>query len=708
MSVKPLTPLHMNTKKYGNSSFWLDKFDRDIDLDIDNEVKVRNNDLYKLAARKRAVSNFVSILTSKQIPVQFATNGDSYTDGNSVVISSKLAEPADFDVAVGLALHEASHIKLSSFDFLRGLMAHIYRLNDYHTLSSKSNELGIDLTSSLKNILNWVEDRRIDNFVFRTSPGYRDYYLALYDKYFNDKLIDLALKSDEHTDETFDSYMFRLINLQSKSTRLDALNGLRKISKIADLNNIGRITTTEEAFDVSLDIFREILNNCEANANGNEKQSGGDEEDENSTEGDENGSGSGNGNEGDGDETPNGSNGKSDVSGDGDGDEDGNSMEGNPNNSTSASNKSNGDVKLTDRQKEILKKKIEKQKDFINGDVKKTKISKSDAKSLKAIESSEAEMVEVGQSYQSNTHYHNAKSISCIFVKNMTKELMEDTSFPLVRFYYGDKGKLQLCEDSKSYVEAGIRLGTILGKRLQTHSESRDTVFNRQPVGKLDRRMVASLGFGNEQVFFTKETDKYNKANLHISIDASGSMGGEKWASTMTNLVALAKAVDMISTLEIQITFRTTSTDGNPYIIVGYDSRKDKFSKLKQLFPYLTPNGTTPEGLCFEAISKYMVGSSNNLDSYFLNISDGEPFFSHNGFYYMGQPAARHTKKMIDNMKKMGIRVLSYFVDGNSRMNPDSECGRIFKESYGEAARFIDVTSVGEVSKTMNRLFLQK
>ena len=317
-------------------------------------------------------------------------------------------------------------------------------------------------------------------------------------------------------------------------------------------------------------------------------------------------------------------------------------------------------------------------------------------------------MVEVGQSYQSNTHYHNAKSISCIFVKNMTKELMEDTSFPLVRFYYGDKGKLQLCEDSKNYVEAGIRLGTILGKRLQTHSESRDTVFNRQPVGKLDRRMVASLGFGNEQVFFTKETDKYNKANLHISIDASGSMGGEKWASTMTNLVALAKAVDMISTLEIQITFRTTSTDGNPYIIVGYDSRKDKFSKLKQLFPYLTPNGTTPEGLCFEAISKYMVGSSNNLDSYFLNISDGEPFFSHNGFYYVGQPAARHTKKMIDNMKKMGIRVLSYFVDGNSRMNPDSECGRIFKESYGEAARFIDVTSVGEVSKTMNRLFLQK
>jgi hypothetical protein len=74
-----------------------------------------------MAAKKRAISNFVSIVTSKQIPVKFALHGDSYTDGNTVVISSKLDKNEDFDVAVGLALHEGSHIKLSSFDLLADL-----------------------------------------------------------------------------------------------------------------------------------------------------------------------------------------------------------------------------------------------------------------------------------------------------------------------------------------------------------------------------------------------------------------------------------------------------------------------------------------------------------------------------------------------------------------------------------------------------------
>jgi hypothetical protein len=374
---------------------------------------------------------------------------------------------------------------------------------------------------------------------------------------------------------------------------------------------------------------------------------------------------------------------------------------------SSSTKSSKSENEFSDKQKKVLDKKIQKQKDFIRGNIKKAKLTKSNARTVEVINTSDAEIKSVGSEY--NFRGNSNRRVDCIFVKKMTKELMADGSFPLSYAGWNSTTKtVALHPQCEASVIEGIRLGTILGKKLQTRSESRDTVFNRQLVGKIDKRMISALGFGNEHVFYTKETDKYNKANLHISIDASGSMGGEKWANTMTNLVALAKAVDMISTLEIQITFRTTSVDGSPYIIVGYDSRKDKFSKLKQLFPHLTPNGTTPEGLCFEAISKYMVGSSNNLDSYFLNISDGEPFFSHNGFYYMGQPAARHTKKMIDNMKKMGIRVLSYFVDGNSRMNPDSECGRIFKESYGEAARFIDVTSVGEVSKTMNRLFLQK
>jgi hypothetical protein len=186
-------------------------------------------------------------------------------------------------------------------------------------------------------------------------------------------------------------------------------------------------------------------------------------------------------------------------------------------------------------------------------------------------------------------------------------------------------------------------------------------------------------------------------------------MGGEKWRKTMTNIVALAKAVDMIPNLNIQISFRTT-TGELPYIVLAYDSRVDKFMKVKQLFGYLHPNGTTPEGLCFEAVMKQMVGSNGEVDSYFLNISDGEPYFHGKGMSYSGSNAAKHTRKMMKSIEGMGIKVLSYFVSDSSYEMDENSSGsaRTFKECYGPAASYINVTNVNEVARTMNRLFMSK
>ena len=73
-----------------------------------------------MAGYKRAISNFVNIVTEDNIPVVFNSNDSSYTDGKKVVIGANL-DDKKFDVAVGLALHEGSHIKLSDFDLLRNL-----------------------------------------------------------------------------------------------------------------------------------------------------------------------------------------------------------------------------------------------------------------------------------------------------------------------------------------------------------------------------------------------------------------------------------------------------------------------------------------------------------------------------------------------------------------------------------------------------------
>jgi hypothetical protein len=176
----------------------------------------------------------------------------------------------------------------------------------------------------------------------------------------------------------------------------------------------------------------------------------------------------------------------------------------------------------------------------------------------------------------------------------------------------------------------------------------------------------------------------------------------------MTNVVALCKAVDMIPNLSIQISFRGTTNAGGekPYIVLAYDSRKDKFSKVKQLFPYLTVGGTTPEGLCYEAIMDEFLTANNDMDSYFLNISDGEPSFSGPGFYYSYDGAFDHTRRMVNKIEKMGIKTMSYYVEDYSWGGDKPSEG--FIKMYGAGARKIDVTNVGQITKTMNSLFLQK
>jgi nitric oxide reductase activation protein len=139
---------------------------------------------------------------------------------------------------------------------------------------------------------------------------------------------------------------------------------------------------------------------------------------------------------------------------------------------------------------------------------------------------------------------------------------------------------------------------------------------------------------------------------------------------------------------------------------MAYDSRTDKFSKVKKMFPTLNAGGTTPEGLCYEAIMKNFLSSTNDMDSYFLNISDGEPYFGNNSFYYSGQPAFEHTRKMVKQIEAMGIKTLSYYVETWVPENGEPSSG--FKTMYGKGAKLIDVTNVSQITKTMNQLFLTK
>ena len=152
--------------------------------------------------------------------------------------------------------------------------------------------------------------------------------------------------------------------------------------------------------------------------------------------------------------------------------------------------------------------------------------------------------------------------------------------------------------------DRGLRLGSMLGRKLQVRGEESQLKFSRQDSGKIDKRLIAELGFGNSNVFSHTLTERFNNAYLHLSVDASGSMSGKKWNKAMTSAVAMIKACDMAGNIDVVMTIRTTHsgsrgyrTGGSdvPMIMVCYDSRVDKLQKVKSLFSALQVSGTTPE-----------------------------------------------------------------------------------------------------------------
>jgi len=182
--------------------------------------------------------------------------------------------------------------------------------------------------------------------------------------------------------------------------------------------------------------------------------------------------------------------------------------------------------------------------------------------------------------------------------------------------------------------------------------------------------------------------------------------------NTQTAVAAIIKACSMINNVDLVVSYRSTQNSGRtrsgksyPLMLIAYDSRVDKISKVKNLFHLLRPSGTTPEGLCFEAVMKEIEMGSNDKDSYFLNFSDGMPMFSNDDIDYNYDTAINHTKKMVREIRNRGVKVLSYFIgDSWDRDRADST----FTKMYGSDSEFIDVTSVLPVAKTMNKKFLEK
>jgi len=743
-----------NESKTWASSFWYDDYDTGFDyLETYGNYKTddikaykQTHNLYKLASVRRAISNFVNIVTGKNIPVTYATKSDSKTDGEHVILSADVDDR--FDVSVGLALHEGSHIVLSDFKILKAIndTEQAYRsqiwerqrnekegkpissdtdfdkvvsktisvyptykqqLSDMFLTKGKLNRKGLikdEVIDFVKGLQNWIEDRRIDNYIYKTAPGYRDYYVQMYDHYFNDKAITKGVGSDEFTEETWQSYLFRIINVLNENTDLNKLKGLRKVYQLLDLKNINRLKSSADSLSLAIDVvsllvdyvgIEDINLQSPTTTTGGMGESGETEiEITEITEGD----GDDNGNQMGGSKLPEG--GKIQATA---------SISNDPSKSNTPAN---AKVTLSKTALDQLKKRFEKQKDFLNGNMKKKTVSKNDVQKLNSIDESDTELVRVGSNFEYNGR-SIGKGVDCIVVKKLTDKLLSEQDFPFSSCEWKTSEPHVWAQKE---VDRGIVLGTLLGKKLQARSESRETVFNRLKKGKIDKRALSSLGYGNESVFFNNEIDQYKKANLHISIDYSGSMSGNKLRKVITSTVAIAKACQMARNINVQISIRSTDSGGRnlPYIVMVYDSRRDTFRKLCRYMSILSANNTTPEGLCFEAIYKYLIPATNDTDSYFLNFSDGQPYYQistgTDQIMYNGEAAAEHTHRQVRKMRESGLHILSYFITeySNSSSFEHSSDWQIFKKCYDKSAQFVDVENMLQVAKTMNEMFLKK
>jgi hypothetical protein len=688
---------------YSSSNYWLkdsifEKKQSYFFDDADTVEKESKYDHMQLAQYQRAISNFVRILTGRgDIQVKYNNGGNSYTDGKTITLSPNIKEK-EFDTAVGLALHEASHILYTDFPKLEEYMNGARPVNTSDQLDQR------------KVLLNIVEDLYIDATTYRSAPGYRGYYSSLYQKYFGDKKIVEGLWSQDFAEPTWNNYLFHICNIRNPQRNLEALPGLEGMFNMLDLSNITRMSNFQDRIDLSVWLYEEINKYVDATKEYQQQLqnqmvggAGGDnneeemmkslnelleqmaDQDEQKSDGD----GSGNEQEGNGGGSgegkftaSNGVNIQEEIEG------------------TNALDLD----KLSDKAKSQLKKLIEQQNEFIKGQPKKGKLSKSDQQKVDAWAEVDMEKKTVG----ANSEF-SKKGVPLYIINEITPNFITNLGAT-----YGLRDHVYSRDQNR--INDAINRGKLLAKKLQLRNEERSLKTSRLDSGKIDKRLLHEIGFDNFDIFSKVNINTYKPSYIHISIDQSGSMMGSKFEAAMEFAAMFATASKYINNIHLVISLRSTfdgsgksgwsryATQNTPYLMYIFDSKKHNIQYIRNTFPKASANNLTPEGLCFDGIMKDTIQKSANTEAYFINICDGEPYMkysSDNGsFDYQGDKARQHSKKQMQRMEQSGIKFITYFIGSRHDFGAVEKC-------YGKNAVHLQrADEIGVITKTMNKRLL--
>lgn len=739
-----------NENSKGIGFWWDDAFDRAKstlaikNTDKKNSHVVRDRSIYEQYTILKSISNFVKIVSGKNVPVRYSTSSVSQTDGKTVQISANAI--TNFESVCGLAMHEASHIKYTNFEFLNNFMA------DYRALR------GGDHADKLKLIINFIEDRRIDSLVFHSSPGYKNYYHKLYAKYFyQPDLVNTLMRSDKYNTETWESYSTRIFSLMYDNANLKVLAELETIAKLIDLPNITRLSGIEEVIELSEKVY-DIIENAilkpkqklaeDKNSKSEPKKSDkpksddtADSSDDESTEsnddeemkldeeGDDSSSDSSDDESDNSDESTDESN--DNESSDDDSNDSGDDASGD------SSSDSDGNNNVTDEStdSEPEPAKIEEIKINETKAEEAIKISKklvlgsTDIAAVDRMTSDILDQISADEFNMDIIEYDKYKLpiLSVDLSNKLVNTYMSGTVEDKVLEYVLSPNSDRMLANA-AIISKGVSLGIQLGKKLSLVDEVRSTEFLRLKTGKISGRLLNQAGYDNMNIFYQEFIDKHIPTNIHISVDASGSMGGSKWTQTQTAVIAIVKACSMVQNVSVQVSYRTTNSDG-PILVNAYDSKKNSVNDFLNYCKYLYPMGSTPDSLvlAYQLKRNELKEGSSEFKSYFINFSDGAPMASFKpvnageivktrrgrrlnlgvkSISYGGQPALAHTKMVRKKIENLGIQVMSFFItEGNKEIAYRNDN---FIDTWGSKnAKVISVSDLLPLSNSINEMLLK-
>lgn len=639
------------------------------------------NNLFDLLKLQQAVANFVKIVADKEIPVEFKVSSNDKSTKDKIIISADLA---NIDATVGLAIHETlvfSHSPSWITSRLIGLINNDYVRSFVPNIEQKMlNRAIVRFIEEIKMIYSLLEYWRIDDLAIRIAPGYKGYVAECYRRFFN----------PDETIEIFNMLQIAFCSIFIGDRDKPRLKGIPKItwndavfavaSQVVYSSNYQNVCkvpiepnqklfekTREKLVEKTHDdwssstlispyLLHEMLKPIIDIDNISRLKSSEDclhlavEVWENITKVQS--------------RQPiimEYDNGKTD----------------------------NPEKFETSEYNNVVARILQS----ANLEMEKKTISVSHREELKSL---------LYENSSQNTVLYDNRRIPVVLISGLNRDKVLDGKYS----FFSEEVRHQ----NEEAITEGIRLGKQLARRILFRNNERKTRFSHLKRGKIDNRLIHSIAYGNDEIFYRQKEETFPAVNFHISIDGSHSMQGNCFLQSLKTAVAIAQASDLVRNINVCISFRfheKTKHETLPLLLIAYDSRKDKMNQIKHFFPYLNATGPTAEGLCYPIITEYIEKTAGEKsENYFINFYDGMPLFViEENCTYEGKPAMMHIRDEVLRMKRRGIKVLSYYIV--SKKWRTEEIKRTFSNCqymYGKDAKMININDLSELAQSLNRL----